>query len=259
MTDEKGIILKNNKNLRELLNLNYLSLTNKTVSCGIMDLPAINCNVSTFPDFIALYSEPGKYFITDHTAIGFFEFDEDIDGRYGLFWAIYYNVEERLDYFKERFKGVKYVIIPDYSVLGDIHRIENDYRLFRGRIVGLWFMFEIGAVVLPNITFPTEESSDFALDGYEDCSVAAISTKGHMDNPQENKRLRENIRLTVDKMPEIKTIIVYDVCSTNLATLNTFSYAVKKGIKIVIPDNTLKSRNIELYRKRHNPRKAVEK
>ena len=80
-----------------------------------------------------------------------------------------------------------------------------------------------------------------------------------MDNPQENKRLRENIRLTVDKMPEIKTIIVYDVCSTNHATLDTFSYAVQKGIEIVIPDNTLKSRNIELYRKSHNPRKAVEK
>ena len=52
---------------------------------------------------------------------------------------------------------------------------------------------------------------------------------------------------------------VYDVCSTNHATLDTFSYAVQKGIEIVIPDNTLKSRNIELYRKSHNPRKAVEK
>ena len=139
--------MKNYENLRELLNLSYLSLTNKTISCGKMDLPAINCNVSIYPDYIALYSEPGKYFLTDRTALGFFEFDEEIDGKNGLFWAIYYNVEERLDIFKERFKGVKYVIIPDYSVLGDIHRIENNYRLFRGRIVGLWFMFALRQLV----------------------------------------------------------------------------------------------------------------
>ena len=189
--------------------------------------------------------------------MAFFQFDEDFDGKYGLYWAIYYNVKERLEYFKERFKGVKYVIIPDFSELGDIHKIENNYRLFKGRIIGLWFMFEVGAVVIPNITFPTEESADFALNGYEECSVAAMSTKSHMDDPAENLRLRANIRLTVDKMPKLKSLIAYDVCSTNDATLDTFSYAIEKGINIIIPDNTLKIRNMELYRKRHDPRKAV--
>ena len=249
--------MRSNNNLIRLLNLNYLVLTNRTVSCGEMDLPAINCNVSVFPDFIALYGEPGKYFKTERTAVAFFQFDEDFDGKNGLYWAIYYNVEERLEYFKERFKGIKYVIIPDFSELGDVHKIENNYRLFKGRIIGLWFMFEIGAVVIPNITFPTEESSDFALDGYEECSVAAISTKGHMDDPAENLRLRKNIRLTVDKLPNLKTFIVYDVCSTNEATLDSFCYAVEKGIQIIIPDNTLKNRNMTLYRERHDSRKAA--
>lgn len=249
--------MKYNENLIKLLNLSYLNLTNKTVSCGTMDLPAINCNVTVFPDYIALYSEKSLYHKTERTAVAFYEFDEDFDGKFGLFWAIYHDVEDRLEYFKERFKGVRYVIVPDYSELGDIHRIENNHRLFRGRIVGLWFMFVIGAVVIPNITFPTEESADFALDGYEECSVVAFSTKGHMSEPAENQRLRDNIRLTVDKLPNIKTIIVYDVCSTNEATLDTFSYAVEKGVKIVIPDNTLKSRNMVLFRERHESRKAV--
>lgn len=160
---------------------------------------------------------------------------------------------------KERFKGVKYVIIPDFSELGDIHKIENNYRLFKGRIIGLWFIFEIGAVVIPNIAFPTEESAGFALDGYEECSVVAISTKGHMDDPAENQRLRANIRLTVDKLPKIKTIVAYDVCGTNDATLDTFSYATEKGIEIIIPDNTLKERNMLLYQERRTPRKAVVK
>ena len=249
--------MKKNNNLIRLLNLNYLMLTNRTISCGGMDLPAINCNVSVYPDYIALYSQTSLYHKTEHTAVAFFQFDEDFDGKYGLYWAIYYNVKERLEYFKERFKGVKYVIIPDFSELGDIHKIENNYRLFRGRIIGLWFMFEIGAIVIPNITFPTEESADFALDGYEESSVATISTKGHMDDPAENSRLRANIRLTVDKLPNLKTIIVYDVCSTNNATLDTFSYAIERGIEVIIPDNTLKNRNMILYQERHTHRKAV--
>ena len=77
-----------------------------------------------------------------------------------------------------------------------------------------------------------------------------------MVDPAENLRLRANIRLTVDKMPNLKTLIVYDVCSTNDATLDTFSYAIEKGIEIVIPDNTLKERNMTLYQERHT-RKAV--
>lgn len=249
--------MQNREHLMQLLNLSYLSLTNRTVSRGSMDLPAINCNVSELPDYIALYSERGLYQKTDHTAVAFFQFDEEFDGKYGLFWAIYYNVEDRLLYFKERFKNVKYVIIPDFSELGDIHKVENIYRLFKGRIVGLWFIFEIGAIVIPNITFPTAESIDFALDGYEDCSVAAISTKGHMQNPIKTMRLKENIRLTVDKLTNLKKIVVYDVCGTNDATLDVFSYANEKDIEIIIPDNTLKKRNMILYQKRLESRKVV--
>jgi len=249
--------LKSNENLIKRLNLSYLHLTNKTVSCGKKDLPAINCNITVFPNYIALYGEPGKYCKTERTAVAFFQFDEEFDGKYGLWWAIYYNVEERLEYFKKRFKNVRYVIIPDFSELGDIHKIENEHRLFRSRIIGLWFMFEIGAIVIPNITFPTEESADFALDGYEECSTVCMSTKGHMDEPAENQRLRKNITLTVDKLSKLKTIIVYDVCGTNNDTLNTFSYAIEKGIEIIIPDNTLKSRNMQLYSERYCSRKAV--
>ena len=222
-----------------------------------MDLPEIQCNIKKYPDYIALYSQKSLYNKTEYTAVAFFQFDYEFDGKFGLYWAIYYDDEDRLKFFKERFQGVKYIIIPDFSELGDIHKIENNYRLFKGRIVGLWFLFEIGAVVIPNITFPTEESANFALNGYENCSVVSISTKGHMDEPAENLRLRANIRLTVDKLPKLRAIIVYDVCSTNDDTLDTFSYAIKKGIEIIIPDNTLKKQNMSLYQKRHTSQKAV--
>ena len=60
------------ENLIELLNLNYLHYSNKTVSKGSMDIPAICCNTEIYPDFIALYSEKGLYHKTDRTAVGFF-------------------------------------------------------------------------------------------------------------------------------------------------------------------------------------------
>ena len=234
LTGERSNFEKNN-NLIRLLNLNYLTLTNRTVSCGGMDLPAINCNVSVLPDYIALYSQTSFYHKTEHTAVAFFQFDEDFDGKFGLYWAIYYNVEERLTYFKERFKDVKYVIIPDFSELGDIHKIENNYRLFKGRIIGLWFIFEIGAVVIPNITFPTEESVNFALDGYGDCSVVAISTKGHMGDPAENLRLRANIRLTVENLTNHKqSLLMMYVVPTTLHLIHSLMLS-KEILRLLYP------------------------
>ena len=234
--------MKRKSNLTKLLNLNYLTYSNRTVSHGTMDLPALYCNTEVYPDYLALYSEKGLYHKTNRTAVCFHEFDSEFDGKNGLFWAIYYDEKERLEYFKERFKGVRYFLGPDYSELGDIHVMENNYRLFKSRITSLWFTFELDAIVIPNISFPDKNSYAFALDGLEDCSVVAISSKGHMDDVAENKRLRENIRFTVDRL-QLKSIIVYDVCGTNDATLDTFSYATKKGITVIIPDNTLKRQN----------------
>ena len=37
------------------------------------------------------------------------------------------------------------------------------YRLFKSRIAALWLATEIGAIVIPNICFPTERSAAFAL------------------------------------------------------------------------------------------------
>ena len=116
------------------------------------------------------------------------------------------------------------------------------YRLFKSRIAALWLATEIGAIVIPNICFPTERNAAFALDGYEYCSVVAISTKSHLLNPEEYERLLWKIHYTVDHL-ELKAIIVYDVCESNNRVMECFSYAVNKGIKIVIHDNTLKARN----------------
>ena len=240
--------MKKHENLQRLLNLNYLKYTNKTVSSGKLDLPKLHCTTTIYPDFLALYSEKKLYKKTDKTAVCFYQFDSLFDGHNGLFNAIYYNQKKRLDFFKKRFEGVKFFISPDYSELGDIHNVENYYRLFKARFVSLWLMFELGAIVIPNITYAKEEYVDFAFDGLEDCSVVAMSTKGHIKEEVEYERLKQKISHTIDKLNNLKAIIVYDDCGDDKKTREAFSYASYRGIEIIIPNNTLKERNMQRLR-----------
>lgn len=206
-------------------------------------MPALYCNTDIYPDYIALYSERKQYNKTAATAVSFYQFDDAFDGEKGLYNAIYYNNTNLLQKYISRFKNVRIFISPDYSELGDVHIIESYYRLFKARIVSLWLSLEIGSIVIPNISFATNAMGRIALSGLENCSVIAVSTKGHISEPNEYNRLKENIRFIVDNL-SLKAIIVYDVCKDNTKTLSAFSYAMDKGIKIVLPNNTLKTRNM---------------
>ena len=128
--------------------------------------------------------------------------------------------------------------------------LEEHYRLLKARIVGIWFAMELDAVVIPFITAPTPESVGFALDGLENCSVVAFSTKGYVDDPIERAVIKELVRLTVDTL-NLKAIVVYDACSTNDAVDDIFSYATERDIRIVVPSNALKDRNAAKREERH--------
>lgn len=238
-----GNVISVADDLRRKLNLGYLEYTNKTHASGIHDLPALACDTQVLPDFIALNSQPSTFHTTPLTAVGFWLYDDEFDGIHGLFNAIYYKEEKLLAKYRERYKGVKIFFTPDYSQFRDVDDIEEHYRLKKARVVGLWLALEMGAVVIPFVTVPTPASVDFALDGLEDCHVVAFSTKGYVNNPLERDILKQIVRLTVDKL-DLCAIVVYDVCKDNAAVDDIFAYARACGIKIVVPMNTLKARNI---------------
>ena len=101
---------------------------------------------------------------------------------------------------------------------------------------------ELGAIVIPNITYPTVDSLWFYLNGLETCKVVAFSTMGYVDDEVERKFLIEAVKQTVDKL-SLNTIIVFDICGDNNAVNRIFAYAIRNGIKIVVPDNIMKLRN----------------
>lgn len=232
------------KDFKRLLNLNFTELTEQTYSIGKFDLPYVACpNVSI--DYLALYSHTGEYNKTDNTAVCFYQYDNVFDGMYGLFNAIYYHDEKLLNVYKERFKNVKYFIAPDYSECGDINAIENLYRIFKSRIVSLWFILELGILTIPNVTYANENYFGSMLDGMEDTNVVAFSVKGSMKEPKQKVLLIKAIQKTVDSLPKLEKIVVYSVCSNNENVKKIFEYAINKNIEVIIPNNILKKQNME--------------
>lgn len=236
--------MKKKKDLQKRLNLNYLGLTNKTQKAGDYDFPVLLCNPTILPDYFALYTQACDYHKTDLTCLTFYNYDDTFDGIDGLYNAIYYNDKKRLDYYKKRFFGIKFFIAPDYSVCGDIDKAENIYRLVKSRRVALWLTIECKAIVFPNISYSCKADFSFILDGLKEVRYVAFSTKGAVNSYSDSKLLVESVKLVTNKLPNLKGILVYDVCCNNIFVDKTFSYAKEHGIQVIVLPNSLKLRNM---------------
>lgn len=235
--------MRDKKNLKKLLNLNYLDLTNRTICYGKYDLPSVYCRLETDPDYIALYSQPCDYHKTENTVVSFYDYDSKFDGVNGLYNAIYYKNEKRLNEFKNRFSGVKYFISPDYTMAGDVPLYHNLYRYGQSREVALWFTLELGVTTIPNIPCSSILDLEFICDGLADVDTVAFSTKGR-NSELDKKLITKSLILVLDRLPKLKKIIVYDVSRNNKSINELFAPAIDRGIRIIIPDNSLKIRNI---------------
>lgn len=232
------------RNLAKKLNINYLSLTNKTYTSGNFDLLHIPSPKNVSIDYLASYSDIKDYKKTKNTAVCFFENDIAFDGMNGIWNAIMYDDTKALKKFKRRFEGVKYLIAPDYSIIGDEFECINMYNIQRSRIVSLWFIHECHLIVIPNIMFGDEKSLSYFLDGLEGCQTITFSTKGCMKEKSRYEIAAKAIAIMIEKLKYLKTIIVYSDCIDDANVLKLFEPAIQKGIKILIPDNRLKARNI---------------
>lgn len=65
-----------------------------------------------------------------------------------------------------------------------------------------------------------------------------------MRNPHDKDLLLKAIKYTVDHM-SLETIIVYSVGTDDTKIYEIFDYAISKGVNILVPDNTLRLRNVE--------------
>ena len=224
---------KLNYGIADLLNQSFLNE---------YDLPIHHCDPAVYPDYIALNCEPSAYHKTPLTAVAFYTYDRAFDKIDGLFNAIYYKNKRLLEKYKKQYKDVAFVIAPDYSMFDDIWHFENEYRLFKVRVIILWFVLVIGAVVIPNATYLSADKLDMYMSGFENCTVMCFSTKSHVRYASDRLRIKETVKYVVDHFP-LKTILVYSVCGKDETSLRLFDYAVSKGIDVRIIDNTMRRQN----------------
>lgn len=238
--------VKDEKNLKDRLNLNHIDLINKTHCTGKYDFPKLLSPSNVTIDYLALYSDHYEYDKTSNVCVCFYEYDKTFDGKNGLFNSILYKDDKALDRFRRRFENVNYFISPDYSLCGDCAEILNIYNIYKARVVSLALTLLFDKLVIPNITFSTRKSFEYMLDGLEECSTVAFSTKGSLKVKEQTYLFIESIRYTVDHLNRLKQIIVYDVSTDNDKIMELFRYAITKGIKVIIPNNLLKNRNLTL-------------
>lgn len=228
--------------MKKQLNYNIANYLNRS-QLNDDHFPIFHTDSFIYPDFMAMNTEKHKFHLTPTTALAFYTFDRTFDNKNGLYNAIYYNDKQLLAKYKKMYSGIKFVIGPDYSIFDNSWKQENESRLLKIRIIMLWFAFEIGAVVIPNAVYGSEDMLSYYHSGFEECELFALSTKGHMRYAIERNRVKSVVKYLVDNTA-VKTLLVYSACGKDENTLKLFTYAKNHGISVIIVNNTLRQRNI---------------
>lgn len=241
VTNSDGTVVRKAKELRYQLNYGIADLLNKAV-LNKYQLPIHHCDPRVYPDFIALNTEKAKYHYTPATAVSFYSYDRSFDKLNGLYNAIYYKDKRLLKKYKRMYEDLRFVIGPDYSLFDDIWPYENESRLLKIRVLMLWFVIEIGAIVIPNAIYLSPDKLPQFLSGFENCTVMCFSTKGQVRYARNRARVKETVKYVVDNF-QLKVILVYSVCGKDETSMKLFEYAISNGIEVRIVDNTMRRRN----------------
>lgn len=210
---------------------------------GDYDMPLGGCfNDLSCVDYLSLYSDLQDYKKTENTCICFYQYDHVFDGIHGLYNSIIYKDEKRLNKFRERFKEVKYIIAPDYSLFGDFPNALQIFNIYKSRVCMCWLIKNTKAIVIPNVRWTFNFSYEYCFDGIMKGSNIAIGLLGQMHNKDNKKMFLEGFKTAIDKI-EPKQIVVYGfITESNFNEY--FDYAISKGIKIIIPHS-----KIDMYKK----------
>lgn len=234
------------KELKKNLNLGFLDLINRTYVVGEKELLHVDSPDDVDLDFLALYSHLNEYNKTKKTAVCFYEYDRKFDNKNGIYDSIKNEDTIHLNKFKKRFENVDVFIAPDYSQYGNGLLTDNLDSIQKARKVSLWLIFECNKKVIPNITYSNEESLEYFLDGLEKSKVVAISLKGILNDNEELELLNKAIDKMLEKLIYLKKIFVYTSSISNDKIFVIFKKVIEKGIEVIIPENTLRNRNIIL-------------
>lgn len=210
---------------------------------GNFDMPVVgNFDDLSLIDYFALYSDLSEYHKTENTCVCFYQYDHVFDGIHGLYNSIIYQDEERLQKFRLRFEGVKYIVAPDYSLFGDFPNALQIFNIYKSRICMAWLIANTKAKIIPNIRYSFDFTFEYAFDGIMKGSNIAIGLLGLMHHKENKKMFLDGFKTAIDKI-QPKSILAYGFITKNNIE-EYLGYAINKGITIIVPHS-----KIDMYKK----------
>ncbi len=210
---------------------------------GDYDMPEVsNDDEIASIDYLALYSDLQDYNKTDNTCVAFYQYDHVFDGIHGLYNSIIYQDEKRLSKFRERFKNVKYIVSPDYSLFGDFPNALQIFNVYKSRVCLVWLIANTNAKIIPNVRWTFSFTYEYCFDGIKKGSNIAIGVLGQMHHKDNKAMFLQGFKKAIDTI-EPKTILVYGFITEGNFD-EYFEYAKSKGVQIIIPHS-----KIDMYKK----------
>ena len=215
---------------------------NNVLVAGKYDMPVIGYFGYDLPDYLALYTNIQDYRKTKNTCVVFYQYDEQFDSINGLWNAIIHKKEKLLSQYKQRFKDVRFICCPDYSITGDMPPAMQIFNVYRSRVVAIWLREFCGCTIIPNLRFNNKKSYEYCFDGIAYKSIVCLSILGLCSKPVDVQNLISGLHETIIRIRP-QTIIVFGEC-TEKKYNKIFKECLDNNINIVRPDN----RNKDFWR-----------
>lgn len=146
---------------------------------GKYDMPVVRSNSEKLPDHLESYQKAGRNdrIILPGTALHFYIFDYVFDGEHGVWNSLIRGVEFKKGFNLEKLEGYDYIIVPDFSLYGDMPLAKQIEQVYRARVVA-YALQQLGYKVIINARWTDEVSYEFCFDGIEHGSVVAVGSYG---------------------------------------------------------------------------------
>ena len=236
----KKSFLKKSSNIKDVFGA-FLVENAKYTTDEKYDMPIVKSNIEQLPTSLFSYQEVGKkdLDIPSGTALHFYIFDYLFDGENGVWNSLIRGIEFKRGFNLDKLDKFDSIIVPDYSLYGDLPIEWQIWNVYRSRVVA-HALQELGYKVIINARWADERSYEFCFTGIEMGSIVAVGTHG-CSKELVDRYLFDQGLVELIKRVKPQTIIFYGALTDSVkALLNEYNQNY-----IVFKSDTAKS--MEVY------------
>lgn len=181
---------------------------NAEFSKGKYEMPVVRSNIDELPTSLFSYQKIGnqKLELPSQTACHFYVYDYIFDGTYGVWNSLIRGIEFKKGFNLDKLKHFDYIIVPDYSLNGDMPLPFQIWNVYRSRVVA-HALQDLGYKVIINVRWSYEESFEFCFEGIEKGSIVAVGSYGCSKNPADKNMFNKGLKELISRVNPQKIII----------------------------------------------------